>query len=94
MRQCPTESEYSLTTWNAKRAQGNIRTIGTVAFTSGQSTPGEWPNIRAWLNSPEGTPRSGNSKYLEKRLSEMNDASARRWIEAESPIHVPASGED
>lgn len=34
------------------------------------------------------------ASYLERKLAEMTDATARRWIETESPIHVPASGED
>ena len=34
------------------------------------------------------------ARYLEKRLTPMSGTAARKWIEKESPIHVPASGED
>jgi hypothetical protein len=34
------------------------------------------------------------ARYLESCLATMSADAARRWIEAESPVHVPASGAD
>ncbi len=32
------------------------------------------------------------ARYLEERLKDMSDHDARKWIESQGPVHVPASG--
>ena len=34
------------------------------------------------------------ARYLEEKLRDMNDRTAREWIESQRAVHIPASGSD